>query len=199
MVAWSRGSLLPCQRLINTSKLLYRNLCASSIDTSKEFDTDTFASTVSSPEESKSTSGFPGNETHEKKFEDTFSGQRNRPGVQPISTPVGTFNKQQVIPNEIHVSHLPQNMTRPEIAQHFSRFGEITALTVTSTGLQEKNVYAVIRFKDVGCCDQALSLDGKLLGNKTISVRRNMNALFLARMHERLRGIRRRNKESNES
>jgi len=127
--------------------------------------------------------------------EDSVPLYRNRPGIQPLQTAVGSFNKQQVIPNEIHVSHLPHDISRSELAQHFGRFGEVTALTLTTTGIQEKNVYAVIRFKDIRSCDAALSLDGKLLGTKTISVRRNMNALFLARMHERLRGIRRRNRQ----
>jgi hypothetical protein len=47
------------------------------------------------------------------------------------------------------------------VTQHFGRFGEVTALTLTTTGIQEKNVYAVIRFKDIRSCDAALSLDGK--------------------------------------
>ncbi|GJQ14283.1 hypothetical protein GpartN1_g6074.t1 [Galdieria partita] len=136
--------------------------------------------------------------TQKNSVEESVPLYRNRPGIQPLETPVGTFNKQQVIPNEIHVSHLPHDISRTELAQHFGRFGEITALTLTSTGIQEKNIYAVIRFKDIRSCDAALSLDGKLLGTKTLSVRRNMNALFLARMHERLRTIRKRNRETSD-
>ncbi|EME26419.1 hypothetical protein Gasu2_64330 [Galdieria sulphuraria] len=175
-----------------SQQLLKRTFCVeSSSRIPRSEENDTF-STHNVETEAPTTS------THKNNVEDSVPFYRNRPGIQPLETPVGTFNKQQVIPNEIHVSHLPQDISRSELAQHFGRFGEITALTLTSTGIQEKNIYAVIRFKDIRSCDAALSLDGKLLGTKTLSVRRNMNALFLARMHERLRTIRRRSRESNE-